>query len=88
MSSLPTVLVHLLKESNEREVDVTEDVFELINETLFQGTLYEVTLGLHVYCLPHKLRDLGFRCSCMSLQWQPLLVFLLVVIYRYLVLSL
>lgn len=35
-SSLPDILTHLLKESNEERVDVTEEVLELISDLLLE----------------------------------------------------
>ena len=37
-SNLPDVLIHLLKESQEQNVDMTEEVLELITDTLLEGS--------------------------------------------------
>ena len=36
-SNLPAVLIHLLKESQEQRADVTDEVLELITDTLLEG---------------------------------------------------
>ena len=69
-SNLPDVLIHLLKESQEQNVDMTEEVLELITDTLLEGSEGGVCnkhlFLLFILCI--STGDASFNCWIKALS--------------------